>query len=73
MVTDKYARAELKLGEPLAAWLKARREEGMSWRKIALTLAYLTGVEVSDVTLAEWAKDTQHSVTYQVDPFKLCS
>lgn len=71
MVTDKYALAEVKLGQPLAAWLLTRRAEGRSWRKIAIILAYLTGVEVSDVTLAEWSKNTGHSVTYQVDPFEI--
>jgi hypothetical protein len=71
VVTDKYARAEVKLGQPLAAWLKAHRDKGMSWRWIAIELARLTGVQVSDVTLAQWFRDTSHSVTYQVDPFKL--
>lgn len=72
MVTDRYARAELKLGQPLAAWLKKHRDAEQSWRWISIELARLTDVMVSDVTLAKWYEQTQHSVTYQVDPFTLC-
>lgn len=81
MVTDKYARAEVRLrehvpavraGETLAGWLKAHRDDGMSWRWISIELARITGVTVTDVTLAEWYRQSQRSVSYQVDPFKLC-
>jgi hypothetical protein len=71
MLSDKYVLAEHKLGEPLAAWLRGHRADSMSWRWIAIELARLTDVHVTDVTLAQWMKDTSHSVTYQVDPFDL--
>lgn len=64
-------RPALRAGDSLAGWLRAHRADGMSWRWISIELARITQVVVSDVTLARWVGETDHSVSYQVDPFTL--
>jgi hypothetical protein len=70
-LSPKYLAAERHLGEPLAAWMRRHRDAGESWRDLSFELHRLTGVRVSDVTLARWSEETGHSVSYQVDPLEL--
>jgi hypothetical protein len=49
-----YADVEAKLAEPLAALLTQRREQGMSWRRIAVELTARTGIDITGETLRIW-------------------
>lgn len=69
-MTGKFLEAERKLGEPLAQWVQDHQNDGWAW--LAIELSRLTGVMVGAEELAQWWTDLPRSVSYQVDPFKLC-
>jgi hypothetical protein len=50
----KYTEIELKLGEPLAQMIAARRASGVSWRRIAMEINARTGVDIAGETLRVW-------------------
>lgn len=68
----QYLRVETGLGRPLAAWLREQRADGMGWDWIAIEVSRITREVVTAATVRQWFAQTAHSVTYQVDPFKLC-
>jgi hypothetical protein len=49
-----YAEIELKLGTPLADFLRDRRADGVPWRKLAIELTDKTGIDVTGETLRVW-------------------
>ena len=58
-----YTDIETKLGEPLAAYLSQRREQGTSWRRIAVELTVRTGIDVAGETLRLWHRDRTPAAT----------
>lgn len=43
-----------KTGKDLAAYVSARRADGVSWRVIARSVHDLTGVDVAEQSLLDW-------------------
>lgn len=48
------ALVERQLGVPLDRWVRTRRADGMSWRRLSLALGDQVGVDVSHETLRLW-------------------
>jgi hypothetical protein len=59
MPTAKQELATLYLKRPVDEWIALRRDEGLSWRRIAAALLRETRlrVDVTPETLRQWAKD----------------
>lgn len=57
-MTPNQQLASLLLGEPVEAWILARRERGQSWRVIARDLYTATNgrVDVAHQTLVNWTE-----------------
>lgn len=50
-------------GEPLAEWVRRRRSEGASWRRLERELRDEHRIEISNVTLISWfGHDDRESV-----------
>lgn len=54
--TDLYEQVEAKLGEPLAAYVMARRrtDPPTSWRRIGLEITARTGLDITGEALRVW-------------------
>lgn len=55
-MTPNMKLAGLLLGQPVEQWVQARRDEGMSWRKIEAALEAATNgqVAVEHETIRRW-------------------
>lgn len=53
-IPEKYREIEELLGEPLAAFVKGRRDQGLSWRRIAIEVTNRTDVDVTGESLRIW-------------------
>lgn len=51
---DRYIEIEQKLGEPLATYVRTRRDRGISWRRIANEILLSTGEDISYESLRMW-------------------
>lgn len=51
--------AELKLGSSLEDFVRTRRNDGTSWRRITLELRDRTGIDVTHETLRSWYPDPE--------------
>jgi len=58
--TTLHAAADRLLGDagPLEELVADRRNQGVSWRKIAAELRDLTGIDVTHETLRSWFPET---------------
>lgn len=58
--TTLHAAADRLLGDagPLEELVADRRNQGVSWRKIAAELRDLTGIDVTHETLRSWFAET---------------
>ncbi|MBA2558447.1 MAG: hypothetical protein H0V07_00905 [Propionibacteriales bacterium] len=61
MRTPTQALADHLLKQPVEQWIRERRSQGKSYRRIALELRDATkqAIEVSDRTITMWAADPQ--------------
>lgn len=50
--------ADMRLGEPVEDWLRARRAEGLSWEVIAFQFRDAAGFAATSTTLSRWAAET---------------
>lgn len=57
--TPLMALADLLLGQPVQDWVRGRRDEKVSFRRIALELHEKTGgqISVTDNTIRAWAAE----------------
>ena len=59
MASPTQQLVELKLGSSLEGFVRARRDDGISWRRITLEIRDATGVDVADETLRIWYPDAE--------------
>lgn len=62
MRTPNQRLADVLLGEPVEDWLKRKRDEGLSWRRISLVLLTEKEIDVAPGTLLAWVEEQAASV-----------